>query len=605
MTSRRLIPAGLRWYGAVICVAASTHLVLAQPPVIGKAVPALAPAGAVPLNPPPTDSPRADNHGAARAEPADEASLPEGSFTVNTVHDEKIIGKIVKLDDGLLTIDADEPRTVRLADVTLMVVGKEPVFAVEWLGQDGQDRVQVGSAETGNGIQDMHLRLVNLPKDRKISQITVVGNYENPAKRRRVWRLDPKGTPHWRAAMVRDHSSTPTVADLFLEPDSANAKDQNFQVTVTLDDGKKIEAQTVAHTSTSDKLKNADKSGTTDKTSTDDSGDDTRQTLPRVEVRLEPSGVVRGGLVALLDDWITLKTNWNDAVRLPIIKTVGIRFLSKGEKDLADFERLLNEPPDHDVLLATDRQGKVVPIDGTLTHVADRKLYIRRDDASRGILLSRVVAVVLAERPSPSPEKGLVQVFRLRKGDALRGTWTSFDDDTFSVRSSWGDVLKIPPSEVREITFFNGTVVYLSDLQPVAVEEVPYFGHHTPYRRDRSFQGDVLKIGEREFRKGLALHSRCVLTYALDGQFDSFKSILGFDPSASDRGNVRCRILADDTPVYTVEELRATDEPVEIDVSVAGARQLTLEVDFGAQEDIGDRVLFADARLFRSQNKAE
>jgi hypothetical protein len=52
--------------------------------------------------------------------------------------------------------------------------------------------------------------------------------------------------------------------------------------------------------------------------------------------------------------------------------------------------------------------------------------------------------------------------------------------------------------------------------------------------------------------------------------------------------------------LFAEPDLRATGEPSAIDVSLTGVKQLALEIDFGEDEDIGDRVLWADARLFRS-----
>ena len=48
-------------------------------------------------------------------------------------------------------------------------------------------------------------------------------------------------------------------------------------------------------------------------------------------------------------------------------------------------------------------------------------------------------------------------------------------------------------------------------------------------------------------------------------------------------------------------DLRATDPPVKLKFSVAGADQLRLVVDYGKGQDTGDRVIWADARLYRPE----
>ena len=58
-------------------------------------------------------------------------------------------------------------------------------------------------------------------------------------------------------------------------------------------------------------------------------------------------------------------------------------------------------------------------------------------------------------------------------------------------------------------------MTFLSDLTPAKVEETPYFGHRLPWRRDVNLTGEPLKINGQSFDRGLAVHSRCILTYDL------------------------------------------------------------------------------------------
>ncbi|HEX5444959.1 MAG TPA: NPCBM/NEW2 domain-containing protein, partial [Pirellulales bacterium] len=171
------------------------------------------------------------------------------------------------------------------------------------------------------------------------------------------------------------------------------------------------------------------------------------------------------------------------------------------------------------------------------------------------------------------------------------------------VETAWGGRLTIPRSTVARVAFRNGKVTYVSDLDPLTVEEVPYFGHLFGYRRDQGFDGGPLKLKGKNYAKGLAAHSRSMLTYAVDGQYESFKAMVGFDETGRGRGRVICRVLGDGRELFIQPDLRANGEPVEIDVPLAGVKQLALEIDFGEAEDTGDRVLWADARIFRAGRK--
>jgi hypothetical protein len=60
-------------------------------------------------------------------------------------------------------------------------------------------------------------------------------------------------------------------------------------------------------------------------------------------------------------------------------------------------------------------------------------------------------------------------------------------------------------------------------------------------------------------------------------------------------------VYADDREIFAEPDLRADGSPPSaIDLSVAGVRRLRLAIDFGADQDSGDRVVWADARLVRA-----
>ena len=144
-------------------------------------------------------------------------------------------------------------------------------------------------------------------------------------------------------------------------------------------------------------------------------------------------------------------------------------------------------------------------------------------------------------------------------------------------------------------------MTFLSDLTPLKVEEAPYFGHRFPWRHDVNLLGESLKINGQSFDRGLAVHSRCILTYDLGRRYSRFEAIVGFDDTARAKGRVDCRVFADGKEIYANPDLRADAPPVKLSLPVAGAEELRLHVDFGRGQDTGDRVIWANARLYRQQ----
>jgi hypothetical protein len=191
------------------------------------------------------------------------------------------------------------------------------------------------------------------------------------------------------------------------------------------------------------------------------------------------------------------------------------------------------------------------------------------------------------------------QQFQFASGDQISGTWTAIEGNSLKLQTIWDRTLELPSSTVTNVLFRNGKMVYLSDLEPAAVDEVPYFGRVMTYRRDQNLLGGPLKMKGKTYTKGLAVHSRCVLTFAVDGQFQAFKCLVGFDDPAGNRGHVICRVLGDGKELFAERDLRGDHDPKPLELPISGVKQLALEVDFGEEEDIGDRVIWADARLFR------
>jgi hypothetical protein len=189
--------------------------------------------------------------------------------------------------------------------------------------------------------------------------------------------------------------------------------------------------------------------------------------------------------------------------------------------------------------------------------------------------------------------------FTLSGGLVLAGRWAKIEGDKWQVETTWGQTVKLPSAEIRGVRFRGGQMAYLSDLVPSKVEETPYFARRSPYRRDVALDGSPLKLDDQVIEKGISVHSRTELTYDLDRRSATFEALVGFDASGGKKGRVDCRVFADGKELYANPDLRADAPPVRLSLSVSEAEQLRLVVDFGPDEDTGDRVIWANARLYR------
>jgi hypothetical protein len=171
--------------------------------------------------------------------------------------------------------------------------------------------------------------------------------------------------------------------------------------------------------------------------------------------------------------------------------------------------------------------------------------------------------------------------------DALRGT------------AAWGPLLSVPIAALARLQPLDGRAVYLSDLEPAEYRFTPYLSGDWPLGRDRALSGGPLVVAGRCYAKGVAMHSRSEVTYRVEQGVREFRATVGID-AAGRRGNAAVSVLLDGRRVFHRESLTAQDGPVELKpVDLAGAKTLTLRVDFGSAADIDDHVDWLDTMLVR------
>jgi hypothetical protein len=510
-------------------------------------------------------------------------------------------------------IPLDEVETVvfeRMSNLTVKFVGQPNVDATGPGGSQAKDAKDAKDEKKGagddlsapppgtvlppkmpkvepkpSGIRDIHLALSGL-RDAAIQQIMIQCPTD---KGQAMWQLDTTGTPAWPISLRR--AGKETWADLFLEPPEGDCHNRPLQINLIYADGQNANVQAQATGHTDPKLKF-------------DPAAPTHALDARVYLAEEEQ--LFGKLEAITVDSLTLTTTWEERINVPLARVLGVYMGMAEHKETPEsFAKRLKTPGAEDLLLARAKDGaEVVAIGGVVEAAKDNKLTFSYRGKSRTLALKQVEGFVLAVRPQPKPPTDVRPTFTLSGGLVLSGKWVKIDGDKWQVETPWGQTVKLPTAEIRSVRFRGGQMSYLSDLQPTKVEETPYFGRKTPYRKDVALDGSPLKLGDLSIDKGLAVHSRTALTYDLDRRYSKFEALVGFDASGGKKGRVDCRVFADGKELYANPDLRADAPPVPLSLPVAGADQLKLLVDFGPDEDTGDRVIWGNARLYRRTSGA-
>ena len=431
-----------------------------------------------------------------------------------------------------------------------------------------------------NGIRDLCLSLFGL-REAKIKQVTV--NCQTD-KGQTSWRLDTSDSQDWPLVVHRPGNDL--SADLFLEPPPGDCHQKNFTITIMYEDGQAGNATTIAQEHTDPKL----------------AVDTDKLAAPRPDAWLYLTGEEKlfGKLENIGQESLRITTPWQDHLDVPLARIVGVHIGLLDRKESAEsFAKRLKTPSSEDLLLAQTKKGEVVAIPGILEGLDNDKLRFRYQDRTRTMPLKQVEGLIMAARPESSRPDDLRPTFTLPGGVVVSGQWKDLDTSTWQVESAWGQPLHLPAADIQGVRFAGGKMTYLSDLIPTKVEETPFFGHRLPWRRNVSLLGEPLRMNGQIYARGLAVHSRCVLTYDLNGKYSTFEAIVGFDDAVKGTGRVDCRVFADAKEIYANPDLKASGPPVPLKLSVAGADQLRIVTDFGRGQDTGDRVIWANARLYR------
>lgn len=118
-----------------------------------------------------------------------------------------------------------------------------------------------------------------------------------------------------------------------------------------------------------------------------------------------------------------------------------------------------------------------------------------------------------------------------------------------------------------------------------------------PHAR-RSVEDNPLKLGGKEYARGLGTHAASFAMIDLGGQVDRFDAVVGVDDEASPRGSIVFRIVVDGKTAYDSGIIRRSDPPKDVRVeNLAGAKLMELHVTDSGDGEHSDHADWADARF--------
>lgn len=348
-----------------------------------------------------------------------------------------------------------------------------------------------------------------------------------------------------------------------------------------------------------------------------------------VEVELRTGELVRGRLEHATTD-----------VELPVVSAIGrfvvdlgahahpawIRFVGEGVTAPSDLSGVDDA---RDAFFGRD--GRLIAQGDVDGFAGDKVLLVSKESGQVTRAFAQLGAIRFARGETPPAGAGLRAMVEAVDGSVLLGRLEGFVAGQVTLVSASGRRLAVPMAGVAKLSLSGGGFDYLSDVAPVAIEEIPHVfdakvaraapfapGTVQNFHVDRAYPGDApLRLGGASHRKGLGLHSWVSVTWALEGRYRRLTGQLGIDDGVMDlsgdvaeRGSVIVRVIVDGAEKARYPQqgfLAGGTPPVEVRVELRDARQLTLVVDYAgnpgppdyADTHIRDRVAFVAARLVK------
>lgn len=286
--------------------------------------------------------------------------------------------------------------------------------------------------------------------------------------------------------------------------------------------------------------------------------------------------------------------------KIPTNQVASIR-LQKEDRRLAEsWKNLLAKESQEDRLIV--KKEEVLDfLGGVIGEVSPERIKFFLDNEEIEVNAERVYGLIYS-RKVELPQQG-VRVL-LKGGDRFVGQKVSLDGENCRVDLGGDEPLQIPAASVVELDYSFGKVQYLSELEPRSVEYTPMFNVTWQYRRDKSLDGNPIRLNRKVFSRGLSIHSKTALTYRLPSGYRRFRGLMGIDDEISKvGGDVDVVIESLDSNGVAKELLKANvhlhEPPRPVDLEIEGARDLRITVDFGEGLDIGDHLDLAEARIVR------
>lgn len=336
-------------------------------------------------------------------------------------------------------------------------------------------------------------------------------------------------------------------------------------------------------------------------------------------------------------------------------KNTRLTFLKHGI-DLIEYPLNTKNPPSsdeedqtEDILFKADGDQYF----GFIKEVTPKQAVIEESSlGTKTVPYEKIHSIDLAPTgDAPTPPKTVYVELRAQSGSRFIGKMKTIHKNTIQLKGLSGKTWKIPLSQIRSLRIKNGRTTFLSEMDPIhVVQEERFFTLPDqkeadplsfPFRwqRNRSVphyehQNNPIELNGTTYQNGISCYPYTRLTFKLNDRDERFLGTIGLDDRARKPGTVPAAVFrlyvdrnasrgeensktfpvssSKSIPVKKVYDsreefttkngnprpMRFSDDPQQLDISVAPHDYIILEVDYGS--GYLEYASWANARLIQA-----
>lgn len=310
------------------------------------------------------------------------------------------------------------------------------------------------------------------------------------------------------------------------------------------------------------------------------------------------------------------------AVDLPKQAVRSVRFFQQSPELAVQWREITSSMATGDVLVIrkvstrTIEQGENEPrtvtehaldqVEGTVLEVTPDTVRFELDGEQVNVRREKLEGVIFYNRGRKE-----LPAAKCRVLDTAGSQWLVSDlamaEDRLAMTTLGGQKIVLDLAETAKIDFSVGNVAYLSDLEADSPGEpgVSLQPTNMTYKfslifalRSRPPLGaDSFQLAGERFDNGLSLHSPARLNYRVPAGFRKFHAVAGIDDSILSPGRFTLTILGDGKELARHAFSDQQRKPVTLALDVAQVRRLSIVLESGDGQDIGDQLNLCEARF--------